>query len=61
MDTDHRFYSRRAAEETARAARALTPAAKQRHAELAATFADRARQAEHVEIAAATGSLKKLG
>jgi hypothetical protein len=45
VDTDHRFYTRRAAEETALAARALTPAAKQRHEHFAAIFTQRAQEA----------------
>jgi hypothetical protein len=52
MDTDYRFFSRRAAEETARAARALTPAARERHEQLAATFAARALAAEEADTKA---------
>jgi hypothetical protein len=45
VDTDYRFYTRRAAEETALAARAITPAAKQRHEHFAALFTARAEEA----------------
>jgi hypothetical protein len=38
MVSNHRFYSRRAAEESARARRALTPAARARHNNLANHF-----------------------
>ncbi len=44
MESDHRYYSRRAAEEQGRAARAITPEARERHRELAALFATRAAQ-----------------
>lgn len=44
MESDHRYYSRRAAEEQRRAARAITPEARERHKELAALFANRAAQ-----------------
>lgn len=44
MESDHRYYSRRAAEEQGRAARAITPEARERHRELAALFANRAAQ-----------------
>ena len=43
MDSDFRFYTRRAAEETARADRSVTPAARDRHRQLASEFAKRAR------------------
>ena len=42
MESDHRYYSRRAAEEQRRAARAVTPEARERHRELAMLFANRA-------------------
>jgi hypothetical protein len=42
---DGAYYSRRAAEETARVETAVTPAAKQAHAELAEIFAKRAQEA----------------
>jgi CelD/BcsL family acetyltransferase involved in cellulose biosynthesis len=44
MESDHRYYSRRAAEEQGRAARAITPEARERHRELATLFANRAAQ-----------------
>ena len=46
MESDHRYYSRRAAEERRRAARAVTPEARERHNELANLFAVKA--AEHI-------------
>jgi hypothetical protein len=42
MESDFRYYTRRAAEERGRAQRAITDAARQRHLELAQTFAVRA-------------------
>lgn len=42
MESDQRYYARRAAEERQAARRALTPAARDRHAELAAIFAAKA-------------------
>ena len=44
MDTDHRFYMRRAAEEASRAKRAITPAAQARHDKLATHFLRRAKE-----------------
>jgi hypothetical protein len=44
MESDHRYYSRRASEEQRRANLALTPAARQRHLELANLFATKAAQ-----------------
>jgi hypothetical protein len=44
MESDFRYYSRRAAEEQGRAARAVTPEAKARHHELANLFAARAAE-----------------
>jgi hypothetical protein len=44
MESDHRYYSRRAAEEQRRAARAITPEARERHRELARLFAGKAAQ-----------------
>ncbi len=38
MESDHRYYSRRAAEERRRAARAITPEARDRHRDLARLF-----------------------
>ncbi len=46
MDSDYRFYTRRAAEETARAIRSITPEARNRHNALAREFAKRAQEAE---------------
>ncbi len=42
MESDHRYYSRRAVEERQRALKAITPAARQRHQELAALFKTKA-------------------
>ncbi|CAN5281648.1 hypothetical protein BH09PSE3_BH09PSE3_27250 [soil metagenome] len=44
MTSDMRFYSRRAAEETAAAARAVTEAARQRRLHLAATYAQKVQE-----------------
>lgn len=44
MESDYRYYSRRAAEESQRAGRAVTPAARARHLELADLFSKRAEQ-----------------
>ena len=46
MESDFRYYSRRAAEEEGRAARAVTAEARNRHHELANLFA--AKAAQHV-------------
>ena len=50
MESDFRYYSRRAAEEERRAAKAVTPAARQRHLELAELFADKAAQRAHAPM-----------
>jgi hypothetical protein len=42
MESDQRYYSRRAAEEQRRAANAVTPEARERHRELASLFARKA-------------------
>jgi hypothetical protein len=42
MESDHRYYSRRADEERRRALHALTPEARERHKELASLFASKA-------------------
>ena len=42
MESDHRYYSRRADEERRRALHALTPEARERHKELANLFASKA-------------------
>ncbi|GAA4825505.1 hypothetical protein GCM10023232_24380 [Sphingosinicella ginsenosidimutans] len=44
MESDFRYYSRRAAEEQRRAMRAVTQAARERHRELANLFATKAEQ-----------------
>jgi len=44
MESDQRYYSRRAAEEYSRASRAITPAARERHRELARLFSVKAGQ-----------------
>jgi len=44
MESDFRYYSRRAQEERHRAARAVTDAARSRHDELAMLFAAKAAQ-----------------
>ncbi len=49
MESDHRYYSRRAAEEHRRAARAITAEARERHCELASLFANRAAQQLRLE------------
>lgn len=42
MESDHRYYSRRADEERRRAMHAITPEARERHKELARLFAAKA-------------------
>ena len=42
MESDQRYYSRRAAEERRRAAHAVTAEARERHRELASLFASKA-------------------
>ncbi len=49
MESDFRYYSRRAAEERRRAAYAVTPEARERHRELASLFATKAAQQLHGE------------
>ena len=44
VESDHRYFMRRAAEEQRRALYAVTPAAKERHRELAELFASKARK-----------------
>jgi hypothetical protein len=44
MESDFRYFSRRAAEERRRAQFAITPEARLRHRELADMFADKAAQ-----------------
>lgn len=50
MESDHRYYSRRAAEERRAAVRAVTPEARERHRELALLFADRAEQRQNLHL-----------
>lgn len=50
MESNHRYYCRRAAEEERRAAHAVTEAARERHNELASLFARKAQsRAPHGE------------
>ena len=44
MESDHRYFLRRAAEEQQRARHAVTPAARERHQELAELFATKAKR-----------------
>lgn len=44
MESDFRYYSRRAAEESMRARKAVTNAARERHLELANIFSSKAEQ-----------------
>ncbi len=44
MESDFRYYSRRAAEESLRARKAVTDAARARHLELASIFSSKAEQ-----------------
>jgi hypothetical protein len=44
MESDHRYYQRRASEERRAAERAITAAARERHRELATLFASKAEQ-----------------
>ena len=43
MESDIRYYSRRAAEETLAAKRAMTPQAREWHSQLATSFIEKAR------------------
>lgn len=52
MESDQRYYSRRAAEERIAASRAMTVAAREWHAKLAAQFAARAAGCEGTAHAA---------
>jgi len=51
MESDFRYYSRRAAEERARAERAVTDEARSRHRELANMFAVKAAQRSEEQYA----------
>ena len=44
MESDHRYYLRRASEERRAAQRAITAAARERHSDLAKLFAAKAEQ-----------------
>jgi hypothetical protein len=50
MESDFRYYSRRAAEERTRAKFALTQEARERHSELANLFASKAALRVRVEV-----------
>jgi hypothetical protein len=50
MESDFRYFSRRAAEERRRAQFAITPAAQERHNELANMFASKAAQGVRLEV-----------
>lgn len=49
MESDHRYFMRRAAEEQRRAHHAVTPAARERHKELAELFASKAAKTVRVQ------------
>ena len=53
MESDFRYFSRRAAEERRRAQFAITPAAQERHNELADLFASKAVHPVGLEAASA--------
>jgi hypothetical protein len=50
MESDFRYFSRRAAEERRRAQFAITPEAQERHNELADMFASKAARNVRVEV-----------
>ena len=52
MESDFRYYTRRAAEESTRARHAVTNAARERHLELATMFAFKAEQRTVEAVAA---------
>ena len=52
METNYRYYLRRAVEESARVSRSVTPAARERHAKLAQDFLQRAHQFDQLPHAA---------
>lgn len=52
MESDFRYYSRRAAEERRRAKFAVTAAAQERHKELANLFASKAAHRVRLEVLA---------
>jgi hypothetical protein len=49
VESDHRYFLRRAAEEQRRARHAVTAAAKERHIELAELFASKAQKTLRVQ------------
>ena len=53
MESDFRYYTRRAAEESQRARKAITNAARDRHLELATSFSMKAEQRSPEQVAAA--------
>jgi hypothetical protein len=55
MESDYRYYARRAAEENRRAAHAITPEARERHRELAHMFASKVAQSSIEERELARG------
>ena len=55
MESDHRYYSRRAAEELRRARHAITAEARERHHELASLFSGKANQYLREEPQVANG------
>ena len=59
MESDYRYYSRRAAEERRRAAQSVTAEARERHSELASMFANRAAPAAHGRRTADGGRLSR--
>ena len=55
MESDHRYYTRRALEEQRRARHAITAEARERHIELASLFTGKANQLLTEEPQAANG------
>lgn len=49
MESDHRYFMRRAAEEQRRAMHAVTQAARERHNELAEVFATKAARTMRIQ------------
>jgi len=56
MESDFRYFSRRAAEERRRAEFAITPEARQRHKELANLFASKAADRVPLDVMAQLGA-----
>lgn len=52
MESNQRYYHRRAVEERLAAQRAITPAAREWHSKLAASFAERAEQHDPIALRA---------